>query len=62
MSSDREVMSEQSLLVHKGAGYDKVYPLGHQPMEDLKWSPEREPSTHSLAGEENEEEKRDEEE
>ena len=54
MSSDREVMSEQSLLVHKGAGYDKVYPLGHQPMEDLKWSPEREPSTHSLAGEEKE--------
>ena len=58
MSSDREVMSEQSLLVHKGASYDKVYPLGHQPMEDLKWSPEREPSTHSLAEEEKEEEKK----
>ena len=58
MSSDREVMSEQSLLVHKGASYDKVYPLGHQPMEDLKWSLERGPSTHSLTEEEEEEEKK----
>ena len=58
MLGDREVTSEQSLSIRKGAGYDEVYPLRHQPMEDLKWSPEREPSAHSLAGEEEEEEKK----
>ena len=58
MLGDREVTSEQSLSVRKGAGYDKVYPLGHQPMEDLKWSLERGPSTHSLTEEEEEEEKK----
>ena len=63
MSSDREAMSEQSSLVHEGASYDEVYPLGHEPMaEDLTWSPKREPFTHFLAEEEKEEEEKDEDE
>lgn len=44
------------MSVHEGAGYDKVYPSEHKPMvEDLTWSPEREPSAHFLAEEEVEE-------
>ena len=49
MSGGREVTSEQSSSVREGAGYDEVYPSGHEPKEDLSWSPAREPSTHSLA-------------
>ena len=52
MSSDKEVTSEQLLSVRRGAGYDEVYPSGHEPMEDLTWSLERKLSTHSLAEEE----------
>ena len=62
MSGDREATSEQSSSVREGAGYDEVYPLGHEPEEDVTWSPEREPSAHSPAEEEEEEYKEDEEE
>ena len=47
MSGNREATSEQSSWVHEGAGYDKVYPLGHRPKKGLSWSLEREPSAHS---------------
>ena len=47
MSGDREAMSEQ-LLVHEGARYDKVFPLGHEPEKGFSWSSERELSAHSL--------------
>ena len=49
MSGGREATSEQSSSVREGAGYDEVYPSGHESKEDLSWSPAREPSTHSLA-------------
>ena len=52
MSGDREVTSEQSLLVHEGAGYDEIYPSGHGLEEGLSWLSEREPSAHSPTNEE----------
>ena len=58
MSGDREATSEQSLSVCKGASYDEIYLSGHEPMKDLTWSLEREPSAHSLIGEEEEDEKK----
>nr|POF02077.1 hypothetical protein CFP56_65327 [Quercus suber] len=54
--SDREATSELSSSVSKGAGYNKVYLLGHELEEDLLRSPEREPSTHSLIDEEEDDE------
>ena len=54
MLGDREAMSEQSSSVHEGAGYDKVYPLGCEPEQDVTWSLEREPSIHSSIEEEEE--------
>ena len=47
MSGHREVMSEQS-LVREGAGYDKVFPLGHEPEKGFSWSSERELLAYSL--------------
>ena len=35
MSGDREATSEKSSSVREGAGYDKVYLSGHEPVEDL---------------------------
>ena len=55
MLGDSKATSEQSSSVHEGAGYDKIYPSGREQMEDLTWSPERKPSTHSPAEEEEEE-------
>lgn len=52
MSGDREAASDQSPSVHEGAGYDEVYPSGHELVEDLSWSLEKEPSTHSPVEEE----------
>ncbi|KAL0000999.1 hypothetical protein SO802_014780 [Lithocarpus litseifolius] len=40
-------MSELSLSVCEGVGYNEVYPLGHEPEEDFPRSPKRESSTHS---------------
>jgi len=37
----RETTSEQS-LVREGAGYDKVFPSGHEPEEGFFWLSERE--------------------
>ena len=51
MSGDSEVTSEQS-LVCEGAGYDKVFLLGHGPEEGLSWSSETESFAHSLIDEE----------
>ena len=51
MSGDSEVTSEQS-LVREGAGYDKVFLLGHGPEEGLSWSLEMESFAHSLIDEE----------
>ena len=48
---DTEAMSELSSSVREGVGYDKVYPLGREPEEDFPRSPEREPSTHLLSKE-----------
>ena len=62
MSGNREVTSEQLSSVHEGAGYNKVYPLGCRPMEDLTWFPKWESSTHSPTEEEKEEYEEDEEE
>ena len=41
MSSDEK--SEQS-SVHDGAGYDEVFPLGHEPEKGFSWLSERETS------------------
>lgn len=46
--------SEQSSSVDEGVDYDEVYLSRHEPVEDLTWSREREPSTHSLIEEEEE--------
>ena len=51
MLGDREATSEQS-LVHEGASYDEVFPLGDGPEEGLSWSSERKLSSHSLVNEE----------
>ena len=40
----REVMSEQ-LSVRDGAGYDEVFPSGHELKEGFSWLSEREMST-----------------
>ena len=53
MSGDIEATSDQS-SVREGAGYDEVYPSGHEPEEDLTWSLKRDPSAHSPAEEEKE--------
>ena len=58
MSGDREATSKQSSPIREGASYDEVYPSGHNPMEDLTQSLEREPFAHSRT----EEDKKDEEE
>ena len=42
----REVMSEQS-SVRDGAGYDEVFPSGHEPKEGFSWLSERETSAQS---------------
>lgn len=60
MSSDREVMNEQSSSVREGTGYDEVYPFRCEPKEDVSCSPKREPSAHSLAEEKDEEYEEDE--
>lgn len=39
--SDREATNELSSSVHEGAGYNKIYPSGHEPKEDFPRSPER---------------------
>ena len=54
--SDREVTSKQSSSVYEGAGYDEVYPSGRELKEDVPWSLEREPSTHSPIEEEDKDE------
>ena len=61
MSGDREATSDQS-SVREGAGYDEVYPSGHEPEEDLTWSLKRDPSAHSPTEEEKECEEEEEEE
>ena len=61
MLSDREAMSEQSLSVHEGVGYDEVYLLGCELEQDVTWSLKREPFAHSLVKEEKEECEEDEE-
>ena len=52
MSGGREATSEQSSSIREGANYDKVYPSGREPEENLSWSPARKSSTHSPAVEE----------
>ena len=52
MSGDREAISEQSSSIREG--YDEIYPLGHEPKEDVTWSPERDPSTYSFVKKEEE--------
>ena len=42
----REAMSEQS-SVRDGAGYDEVFPSGHEPKEGFSWLSERETSAQS---------------
>ena len=54
MSSDREVTSEQLPSVCEGTGYNEIYLSRCEPVEDLTWSLEREPSAHSLAKKEEE--------
>ena len=54
MSGDREAMSEQLSLVHESTSYDEVYLSSHEPMEDLTWPQEKEPSAHSFTEEEEE--------
>ena len=56
MSGDREAASEQSSSVYKGAGYNELYPSGHEPKKYITLSPKRELSTHSPAKEEEENE------
>ena len=48
--------------VREGAGYDEVYPSGHEPEEDLTWSLKRDPSAHSPTEEEKDCEEEEEEE
>ena len=55
MSGDREATSEQSSSVCEGASYDEVNLSGCELMEDLTWSPKREPSAHSFTEEEKKE-------
>ena len=50
------------MSIREGVGYNEVYPLGHEPMEDLIWSLERKPFAHSLVEEEKEEGEEDEDE
>ena len=57
--SDREAMSELSLSVCEGAGYDEVFPSGRCLEEDSLRSPERESFTQSLSNENEEEDKGD---
>ena len=52
MSRDSEEASKQLSLVHKGVGYDEVFPSGYGPEEGLSWSLEREPSAYSPIDEE----------
>ena len=59
MSGGREATSEQSSSVREGTGYNEIYPSGHEPLEDLTWSTNKEPSAHSPAKEEEEKEERD---
>ena len=42
----REATSEQ-LSVHDRAGYDEVFPSGHEPKEGFSWLSERETSAQS---------------
>ena len=50
-------MSEQSLSVHEGSGYDVFYLSRHESKEDLTQSPARESSAHPpIEGEEGYEE------
>lgn len=60
MLDNREVTSEQTSLVCKGVGYDKIYLSWHKPVEDFTWSLEKESFVHSPAKEEEEEYKWDE--
>ena len=57
--SDREAMSELSLLVCEGAGYDEVFPSGRCLEEDSLRSLERESFTQSLSNENEEGDKGD---
>ena len=52
MSGDREAVGEQLSSVYKGAGYNELYPSGHEPKKYITLSPKRELSTHSPAKEE----------
>jgi len=53
MSGGREATSEQSSSICQSAGYDEVYPSGHEPDKDLSWSLAKEPSAQSpVEGEE----------
>ena len=52
MSGDREAISEQSSSIREG--YNDVYPLGHEPKEDVTWFSERDPSAYSLVKKEKE--------
>ena len=56
---DKEARSELSSSIHKGAGYDEVYPSWRELKECFPRSLEWEPSTHLLS--EKEENKEDEE-
>lgn len=58
--SDRKATNELSSSVHEGAGYNKIYPSGHEPKEDFPRSLERESSTYSLNDDEENEEEEDE--
>ena len=58
--SDKEAMSELSLSVREGAGYEEIYLSGREIEEDFPRSPERELSTHSLHDDKENKEKDDE--
>ena len=58
--SDREATSELLSSVHEGAGYNEIYPSGHEPKEDFPRSPEWESSTYSLNDDEENEKEEDE--
>ena len=57
--SNREAMSELSLSVREGAGYNEVFSLGRELGEDFALSLDREPSTQSLSDENKEEDEGD---
>ena len=55
MLGDKEVTCKE-LSIREDAGYNEIYQSGHEPEEDVNWSPERDPFAHSSAKEGEEEE------